>query len=107
MGEAAILVMWPGTFVQAFVPHPKETPDKIWVESISEKKIFENIDRWWPAGQWTDGETMDVRGIGELVSPLWARRVPGAFYSVRTLECVWGYPLCIVPGVSPCGRKWI
>ena len=31
MGMAAIFVMWPGPFEQAFVPHPKEAPYEIWL----------------------------------------------------------------------------
>ena len=31
MRMAAILVMWPGPFIQTFVPLPKEAPHKIWL----------------------------------------------------------------------------
>ena len=31
MVMAAILVMWPGPFIQTFVPFSKEAPHKIWL----------------------------------------------------------------------------
>ena len=31
MGMAAILVMWPGPFIQLSFPLPKEAPHKIWL----------------------------------------------------------------------------
>ena len=53
MGMAAILVMWPGPFEQAFVPPSKE--GSIWnlapigLAVLKENK-FENIESEWP---WT------------------------------------------------------
>ena len=35
-----------------------------------------------------------------------SKRVSVAFYSVRTLEGVWGYSPCMGAGAKPCGRKW-
>ena len=31
MGVAAILVLWPGQFIQTLIPLPKDAPHKIWL----------------------------------------------------------------------------
>ena len=33
MDMVAIFVMWPAPFEQAFIPHPKEAPHEIWLQS--------------------------------------------------------------------------
>ena len=65
MGMAAILVMWPGTFEQTFVP-PSEGVS-IWNLSsigpvVSEEKMFENVD-----GRTDDGRTDGRRTPESLV----------------------------------------
>ena len=46
MDMAAILVMWPGSFVNISFPHPKEAPCEI-NPVISEVKMFEECERQW------------------------------------------------------------
>ena len=64
MGMAAILVMWPGTFQQTFVPPSYEV--SIWNLSligpvVSEEKMFENVDGPTDDGRTDDGRTDDGR----------------------------------------------
>ena len=53
MGMAAILVMWPGPFIQSFVPPSQGGSTQNFAligQAVSEKKMFENVD-----GRTTDG----------------------------------------------------
>ena len=70
MGMAAILVMWPGTFEQTFVPPSLGV--SIWNLSsigpvVSEEKMFENVDR-----RTDDGRTTDPGVTGILIAHLGA-----------------------------------
>ena len=75
MGMAAILVMWPGTFEQTFVPPSKGV--SIWNLSsiapvVSEEKMFENVDGRTDDGRTTDGRTTDAGVTGILIAHLGA-----------------------------------
>ena len=82
MGMAAILVMWPETFEQTFIPTSSGV--SIWNLSsigpvVLEEKMFENVDRR------TDGRRTDAGVTGILIAHL------GAFGSgelkMEELEC--------------------
>ena len=70
MGVAAILVMWPGSFEQTFVPASQGV--YIWNLSligsvVSEEKMFENVDGWMD-GRSTDGRRSDWYTISSAMS---------------------------------------